>query len=131
MICMMLGQRTAEEELSRAEAPYRAKFDASNDGKLLYRYQAEQHGGFIKIAELLKKQASDADKAVRSQPVTATPPETVATSQPVNSTPPVSRNEAIEASTEDTSRGSNRVESERITPLPVTKKSQKSIRRRR
>jgi hypothetical protein len=131
MICMMLGQRTAEEELSRAEAPYRAKFDASNDGKLLYRYQAEQHRGFIKIAELLKKQARDADKAVRSQPVTATPPETVATSQPVNSTPPVSRNEAIEASTEDTSRGSNRVESERITPLPVTKKSQKSIRRRR
>jgi hypothetical protein len=130
MICMKLGQRQAEEELSRAEAPHRAKFDASNDGKLLYRYQAEQHRGFIKLAELLKKQVKEADKTVRSQPVTAKPPEPAKSSQPAKSTPPIARNEAIEASAGNPSRRSNMVESERSTTSPVPRKGRKPRKHR-
>ena len=130
MICMKLGQRQAEEELTRAEAPHRAKFDASNDGKLLNRYQAEQHRGFIKLAELLKKQAKEADKAVRSQPVTAKPPEPAKSSQPSKSTPPIARNEAIEASSANPSNGSNKIESERITTPPVPRKGRKPRKHR-
>jgi hypothetical protein len=130
MICMKLGQRQAEEELSRAEAPYRAKFDASNDGKLLYRYQAEQHRGFIKLAELLKKQAKDADKVVRAQPVKSTEIKPTATEQPAKSTPPIARNEAIEASAGNPSKGSNMVESERINTPPVPRKGRKPRKHR-
>jgi hypothetical protein len=130
MICMKLGQRQAEEELSRSEAPHRAKFDASNEGELLYRYQAEQHRGFIKLAELLKKQVKEADKAVRSQPVTAKPPEPAKSSQAANSTPPIARNEAIEASSANPSKGSNQAESERMTTPPVPRKGRKPRKHR-
>jgi hypothetical protein len=131
MICMKLGQRQAEEELSRAEAPYRAKFDASNDGKLLNRYQAEQHRGFIKLAELFKKQAKEADKAVRSQPVKSTETKPSTKDQLAKSTPPIARNEAIEGSSANPSKGSNQVESERINTPPVPRKGRKPQKHRR
>jgi hypothetical protein len=127
---MKLGQRQAEEELSRSEAPHRAKFDASNDGKLLYRYQAEQHRGFIKLAELLKKQVKEADKAVRSEPVKSTEIKPASADQPAKSTPPIARNEAIEASTGNPSKGSNKVESERIKTPPVPRKGRKPRKHR-
>jgi hypothetical protein len=122
------GVREAEEELTRSEAPARARFDASDEGKLLYRYQAEQHRGFIKLAELLKKQARDADKALRSQPVTSNPVVQAATPTPAISTPQDPRNEAIEEASANPSRGSNVVKSERKDTLPRSSHNRKSRR---
>jgi hypothetical protein len=130
MICMRLAQRQAEEALTRTEAPDRAKFDASDEGKLLYRYQAEQHRGFIKIVELLKKQAKETAKAMQGQPVTSTPITPAATEQPAKSTPPISRNEPTEASASNPSKGPNGVESERLPVLPGAKRGRRARRHR-
>jgi hypothetical protein len=118
IVCTQQGVRETEEELTRSEAPARARFDASDEGKLLYRYQAEQHRGFIKLAELLKKQAREAEKAVKAQPVTSKQVESVAVSAPAISTPPEPRNEAIEKASANPSKGSNVVKSERKDTLP-------------
>jgi hypothetical protein len=128
MICEQQGVREAEEELTRSEAPARARFDASDDGKLLYRYQAEQHRGFIKLAELLKKQAKDADKALRSQPVTSKQAESVAVPVPAISTPPEPRNEAIEEASSNPSKGSKVVKGKRGQTSPRSKKNRQARR---
>jgi hypothetical protein len=116
--------REAEEALTRSEAPARARFDASEEGKLLYRYQAEQHRGFIKLAELLKKQARDVDKALKSQPVTSKQP----VSAPAIPTPLEPRNEAIEEASSNSSKGSNVVKSERKDTLPRSEKNRHARR---
>jgi hypothetical protein len=128
IVCEQQGVREAEEILTRSEAPARARFDASDDGKLLNRYQAEQHRGFIKLAELLKKQVRDADKALRSQPVTSKQPEPPATPTPAISTPPEPRNEAIEEASSNPSKGSNVVKSKRKETLPRSKKNRQARR---
>ena len=131
MIRICQREREQEEVLTRSEATFRARFDASDDGKLLYRYQAEQHRGFIRIVELLKKQVKEAAKAFAEQPVTSTgvagpPPEL-----PAKSTPPVARNEAIEESSANPSKGSKVVESERKASSPKSKKGRQARRRGR
>jgi hypothetical protein len=128
MICVQQGVREAEEILTRSEAPARARFDASDEGKLLYRYQAEQHRGFIKLAELLKKQARDADKALRTQPVTSNPVVQAATPTPAISTPQDPRNEAIEKASSNPSKGSKVVKSKRGQTSPRSKKNRQARR---
>jgi hypothetical protein len=130
MILMHKVEREREEELTRSEATYRARFDASDDGKLFYRYQAEQHRAFIKIVELLKKQARDEEKAAKGQGFASIRTVTPAPEQTTNTTPLDSRNEAIEAPSGNPSKGSKVVESERSKPSPGRRKGQQDRRHR-
>jgi hypothetical protein len=130
MILMHKVEREREEELTRSEATYRARFDASDDGKLIYRYQAEQHRGFIKLVELLKKQARDEDKVARGPGLASNGAEPLPTEQPAKKTLPAARNEAIEESSENPSKGSRAIESDRIKPSPSRRKGRQARRYR-
>jgi hypothetical protein len=130
MILMHKVEREQAEELTRSEATYRARFDASDNGKLIYRYQAEQHRGFIKLVELLKKQAHDEEKAAKGQGVTSNQPSPNTNEPPAKSTPLDSRNEAIEKSAGNPSKGSKVVESERSKPSPSRRKGQQARKQR-
>jgi hypothetical protein len=116
--------------LTRSEATYRSRFDASDDGKLFYRYQAEQHRAFIKIVELLKKQARDEEKAAKGQGVTSNQPSPNTNEQSEKTTHPTTRNEAIEKSSGNPSKGSKVVESERSKPVPSRRKGQQARKQR-
>jgi hypothetical protein len=131
MILMHKVEREREEELTRSEATYRARFDASDNGKLIYRYQAEQHRGFIKIVELLKKQARDEDKVTKGQEFASNPTVSATTEQAAKTTPLPSRNEAIEKSSGNPSKGSKVVESERSQPSSRSRKRQQARRDKR
>jgi hypothetical protein len=126
MILMHKVEREREEELTRSEATYRARFDASDDGTLINRYQAEQHRGFIKIVELLRKQASDEEKAATAQDFASNPASSGRTEQPANETSPTSRNEAIEESSGNPSKGSRVVKSEPNQPAPGRRKGRQA-----
>jgi hypothetical protein len=128
MILMHRVEREREEELTRSEATYRARFDASDDGTLINRYQAEQHRGFIKLVELLKKQARDEEKAATAQDLTSNPASSGRTEHPANQTPPGSRNEAIDEACGNPSKGSIVVESERSKPAASRRKRRQSRR---
>jgi hypothetical protein len=130
MILMNKVEREREESLTRSEATYRARFDASDDGKLFYRYQAEQHRGFIRIVELLKKQARDEAKAAKGQGFASSKDGPAVTGQTGETIPPAARNEAIDESSGNRSKGSRVVESERSTSSPNARKRRQSHKHR-
>jgi hypothetical protein len=130
MILLSKVEREREEELTRSEATYRARFDASDNGKLIYRYQAEQHRGFIKLVELLKKQARDEEKAAKDQGFTSNQTSSITTEPPAKSIPLDSRNEAIARSSGNPSKQSNVVESDRGKPAPSGRKGRQARKHR-
>ena len=92
--------------------------------------QSEQHRGFIKIVELLKKQARDEEKAAKDQGFTSNQTSSITTEPPAKSTPLDSRNEAIARSSGNPSKQSNVVESERSKQAPGKKKVRQARRHR-
>src|SRR5258708_302742 len=97
-------QRIIEEAQSRSEATYRGRFDASESGRLMNRYEQETRREFIKTYELLKKECKADIKltqAVSGKEVTSKSSVSLSPS----STPPVSRNEATERAARGWKRG--------------------------
>ena len=120
-------QRIVEEAQSRSEATYRGRFDASESGRLMNRYEQETRREFIKTYELLKKECKAEIKlaqTVLSQGVTSKSSASLSPSP----TPSVSRNEA----TEGAARGSNSGVKRQCWEVPEgAKRGRKGRKRRR
>ena len=98
----------AGEALDRSEVSLRARFDASDEGRLMYRYQAEQQRGVIKIVEMLRKEQKESAKALQQQEVASE-----SEARPVaNSGPQGSRNEAKLEASANPDRGTKVIESD-------------------
>src|SRR5258708_31834816 len=88
-------QRIIEEAQSRSEATYRGRFDASESGRLMNRYEQETRREFIKTYELLKKECKAEIKLAQAgsgKDVTSNTSVSVSPS----ATPSDSRNEATQ-----------------------------------
>jgi hypothetical protein len=57
-----------EEALSRSEATYRARFDASDSGRLMNRYEGEARREFNRTAELLLRKVREDAKSAQIVP---------------------------------------------------------------
>ena len=85
--------RSKEEALERSEATYRARFDGSNEGKLMHRYQSDQQRGFLKILGELRAMSKQSKQAVRGPAFKPEPTEADDLATILEETPPVSRKE--------------------------------------
>ena len=119
------------EELDRAEASDRARFDSTDEGKLICRYVSEQQRGLLKIVETLKKETKEFFKEQREQEVASNRQARDLPPQSAKTTPPASRNEPISGGSGGPSKGASVVESDRKVTSRRGKRDRKQPKNQR